>query len=343
MIRRPPRSTLSSSSAASDVYKRQVLEYSFPSQAYFNSVGYFQITISPRSSAEQYFEGELHRFCESLKAFAGAHNATEDHTISMDDRNLPYVCAVRDRSPHGNCDSPSEMAKWVGFYEAFRAPADSWAPGEALSPLKSSWPDSLIESYTDHNVLMHRGEQLLIGETSLYLRASRKDSAKWLGSVIYVKTMVHAFCMIKVEMDRIFRLAHHVEESQDSRRVLRDRVRQLKSEMPVAQALVDVVGRLTGEYEWSQLLNCDIQNKRVVKRAATVFQVDLVSQIVNKKMHTLVSELKDAQKAAKHILTAQQKDQLQLLTLLSKINVIIAVAKGTNLSLIHISEPTRPY
>src|SRR5665648_1304324 len=35
MIRRPPRSTLSSSSAASDVYKRQMLRYSSHSVDYF--------------------------------------------------------------------------------------------------------------------------------------------------------------------------------------------------------------------------------------------------------------------------------------------------------------------
>eukprot|EP00658_Telonema_sp_P-2_P038489 TRINITY_DN27606_c0_g1_i1.p1 TRINITY_DN27606_c0_g1~~TRINITY_DN27606_c0_g1_i1.p1 ORF type:complete len:474 (-),score=126.28 TRINITY_DN27606_c0_g1_i1:40-1461(-) len=318
------------------VAHRRVFEYDFPA-AYFDSAGYFQIAIAPSESEHEYFSGELHAFCHELKLLAAAHNSSKDSTLAMDAQNLPYVCALDSCGDlAAGMRSQRELALWVGFYEAFReGPAPSGARGGVfMSPLESDegegseWPDELVEAYASGNVLIHRGEVLLIGETALYLRAPQKYSARWLGAVIHVKTMVYALCMVKAEMDRIFRVTHRREEGK--RRAMRDRLRRLSSELPLARALVDVVSRLTGEYEWTQLINCDIQNKRVIKRAAEVFQIQILSDMVNTRMGELVSQVKHAQEETKHTLHKEQKEQLQLLALLSKINAVVAVANGLN-------------
>ena len=70
--------------------------------------------------------------------------------------------------------------------------------------------------------------------------------------------------------------------------------------------------------------------RRVNRRAAIVFQIERLSQLVNSRKDTLVSQLKGAQDAAKGALAQQHNEQLKLLALLSKINVIIAVARGLN-------------
>ncbi len=50
MIRRPPRSTQSRSSAASDVYKRQALSQAYKGKITFNGMGksYVSVKISPK-------------------------------------------------------------------------------------------------------------------------------------------------------------------------------------------------------------------------------------------------------------------------------------------------------
>src|SRR5664280_2938099 len=94
MIRRPPRSTLSSSSAASDVYKRQVMDPSFRyaehrrSEAFYDDEVFYYQGTAFIASVERRLE-------EELAAYLGAAE-TETRLISGQMANTAVFSALLD-------------------------------------------------------------------------------------------------------------------------------------------------------------------------------------------------------------------------------------------------------
>ena len=88
------------------------------------------------------------------------------------------------------------MARWVGFYDAKTLPDEDPVGCCPFSP--RVLPESLMECYTQNSVQMHHGQQLLIGESSLHLRASSVERDKWVAAVLHVRSVHYAFCIVKV-------------------------------------------------------------------------------------------------------------------------------------------------
>ena len=78
------------------------------------------------------FDGQLHRFCEGVRALGLTHNAIEGSSLAVDALNLPFVSAVTEVSTEASVaevreswdwgrDSvfvDAQMARWIGFYDA---------------------------------------------------------------------------------------------------------------------------------------------------------------------------------------------------------------------------------
>ena len=90
MIRRPPRSTLSSSSAASDVYKRQLVHLSYPSR-----------TLSDTDRSLSY----------TCRSFADTERASHYHgrTTSDTERTTSYLCRTSADFERGIADRPIDI------------------------------------------------------------------------------------------------------------------------------------------------------------------------------------------------------------------------------------------